>query len=197
MTQPPSFGPNAGRLQSITSDRVKTASQLVLLGEAISLNLELSLPPFAGRPPLRRTVRLHNQIRPLSDDPRRYCVVNDDVIELALQGSTQLDAFAHFGLIEGASDEVYFGGHGLEETYPQVSAGALGIHAFQPGIVTRGVLLDFVRLFDCAEGFVPPNRLISRQDVDDCLQEAHLKLGSGDAVLCFTGFQALPSSKCR
>jgi hypothetical protein len=71
----------------------------VKTGEVISLNLELDDGdvPF-GRPRFTRTARLLNDLRELPDG--RFLVINDDQIELALQGSSQWDSFAHHGVID-------------------------------------------------------------------------------------------------
>ena len=106
-------------------------------GEIISLNLPLDDPnDLFGRGAFKRTMRVHNRVRPLGDG--RHIVVNDDEIYLALQGSSQWDSYAHFGLMSDDGKGIYYGGAGLEETYPQPSAPNLGIHALGPGIVARG-----------------------------------------------------------
>ena len=89
---------------------------------------------------------MHNQVRPRDDGS--YVVVNDDVIEIAMQGSTHRDALAHWGAIEPDVPGVYFGGAGLNETFPEFGAETLGIDQLAAGVVTRGVLLDFVREID-------------------------------------------------
>ncbi len=94
---------------------VRAAAGLVRTGEVIPLNARLDPDKVpVGRPRLRREARMHNFRRPLGDG--RFLVLNDENVEFALQGSSHIDAFAHFGLIEPGSDEVFYGGVGLEDT---------------------------------------------------------------------------------
>jgi kynurenine formamidase len=184
--------PFAGRLNLLDGAVVKAATELVRSGEVISLNLELAQPWLKFRPQPVRSPRYHNQLRPLEGHRERFYVVNDDDLSFALQGSSHLDAFAHFGLIDAESDSVYYGGIGLEETYPEPVAPRLGIHAFQPGIVTRGVLLDLVAHLGFNEtGHLPLDRHVTAAEVTGLLDSLGLALKPGDAVLCFTGFQAM------
>jgi kynurenine formamidase len=184
--------PKLGTIRYIDQAKVLSALSVVRRGDVISLNLPLDGPPLvdppAGRPALRRGVRMHNQIRPRSDGS--FVVVNDDVIELAMQGSTHWDALAHWGAIEPGDDSVYFGGAGLSETYPQFGAKTLGIDHLAAGVVTRGVLLDFVRQMEEPEAlFLEDGHNIGLADVQTCLERERLELAPGDAVFTYTGFQ--------
>jgi kynurenine formamidase len=175
---PARFGP-ANVLRGLGASRT---------GEVISLNLELGDPiaPF-GRSPFRRTMRLHNQIRPFGEGD--HLVINDDEIQLALQGSSQWDSYAHFGLITDDGSEMYFGGFGLEETFPEPSAPNIGIHALGPGIVTRGVLLDIVALQGEGQGYLAGEFIIDRDCIERCLKRQAIEIEPGDAVFIYTGFE--------
>lgn len=157
-------------------------------GEVISLNLPLADPitPL-GRSPLKRTMRLHNDVRAI--DGGRYIVINDDEVAFALQGSSQWDSFAHFGLIEPGSDAVYHGPTGYEETFRTDSADTIGIQALGPGIVGRGVLLDMVAALG-AEEFLPPDVRITKEDVLAAIELQRITIEPGDTVLLFVGFEA-------
>jgi kynurenine formamidase len=188
LTQPAKYG----AIRYIDQAKVLSALSLVKRGDVISLNLPLDGPPLVesplGRPPLRRIARMHNQIRPRSDGS--YVVVNDDVIEIAMQGSTHWDALAHWGAIELDDPSVYFGGAGLTETFPEFGAKTLGIDQLAAGVVTRGVLLDFVRWMEPAGArFLEDGHNIGLADVEACLQQQHIELEPGDAVVTYTGFQ--------
>lgn len=154
-------------------------------GEVVSLNLPLDdpKPPF-GRAPFRRTMRLHNDLRPVEGG---YIVVNDDEVSFALQGSSQWDALAHFGTIDERPG-VYFGGAELDETYPAPSSPTLGIQALGPGVVTRGVLIDVVRHLDVE--FLEPTTTVNRSMVEAILRATDTAVLPGDAVLVFTGMEA-------
>ena len=157
-------------------------------GRIISLNLPLDDPiaPF-GRAPFTRTMRLHNDLRPLGDG--RYIVINDDEVSFALQGSSQWDAFAHFGAIVPGEEGVYTGGHGLEQTFRTISPAELGMQALGPGVVARGVLLDFVALVGNDDGFVPGDLRLNRGHVEAALERQQVSIEPGDAVLVYTGYE--------
>jgi kynurenine formamidase len=181
-----------GAIAYIDQAKVLSTLTLVKRGDVISLNLPLDGPPLVdsplGRPPLRRIARMHNQIRPRSDGS--YVVVNDDVIELAMQGSTHWDALAHWGAIEPDDASVYFGGAGLHETFPEFGAKTLGIDQLAAGVVTRGVLLDFVRTMESASAqFLEDGHDIGLTEVEACLHRQNVELAAGDAVCTYTGFQ--------
>lgn len=168
---------------------VQRGMQASRTGEVISLNLELADPvaPY-GRTPFRRTMRVHNDFRPLDDG--RYMIVNDDEISVALQGTSHWDSFGHFGLSSPETDAVYHGGHTLRETYPHSSSPNLGIQALGPGVVTRGVLLDPAALFaDEATGYLEGDFIITRDILEQCISAQGVTIEAGDAVLIHTGFQ--------
>jgi kynurenine formamidase len=184
--------PKLGTIRYIDQAKVLAALAVVRRGDIISLNLPLDGPPLvdppAGRPAMRRIARMHNQIRPRGDGS--FVVVNDDVIELAMQGSTHWDALAHWGAIEPGDTSVYFGRADLNETYPEFRAKTLGIDQLASGVVTRGVLLDFVHHIDGPEAlFLEDGHNIGLADVQACLQRQTVELAPGDAVFTYTGFQ--------
>lgn len=183
------FGPDdrLGALNYIQPQRVKRAAGLVRKGETIGLNLPLEGPPFANRPSLRRTVRQHNMLRPIGDG--KFVVVNDDSVEIALQGSSQWDAFAHFGAVEPGVEGVYYGGRGLEETYPEPAGKTLGIDAWSDGIAGRGVLIDTVAVLGTGDGYLSEDARVGSDTVAECLERQELQLEPGDIVLVYTGFQ--------
>lgn len=159
----------------------------VVTGQIISLNLELddAIVPF-NRPRFTRTMRLLNDVRPLPDG--RYVVINDDQIQVALQGSSQWDSFAHFGVIDDTERSVYFGGFGLEETFRQPTPEHLGIQALGPAIVARGVLVDLVAEFGDGQ-MLPEGTRVNRAMVEQALRAQSTSVYPGDAVLLYTGFE--------
>ncbi|MCU1475623.1 MAG: hypothetical protein JWQ64_316 [Subtercola sp.] len=156
-------------------------------GEVISLNLELNDPdvPF-GRPQFTRTARLLNDIRALPDG--RFLLINDDQIELALQGSSQWDAFAHYGVIDDTNRSVYYGGFGLEETFRNATPEHLGIQALGPAIIARGVLIDLVAEFGDGRK-LPEGLRVDRSMVEHALAAQSVDVEPGDVVLLYTGFE--------
>ncbi len=186
------FGPDdrLGALNYISPETVKRAATLIQIGQVIPLNRTLDSPrSLSVRPALERTVRLHNQIRPVAGG--KFVVVNDDNVEFALQGSSHWDSFAHLGCIEDGSEAVYYGGRGLSETYPNASAPHIGIDAFGRGIVTRGVLIDAVAAIGDGDAkYLDPTAVIDDQFIRRCLARQAIALEPGDAVLVFTGFES-------
>lgn len=177
MGAPARFGP-ANVLRGLRASRT---------GELISLNRELDEPAPFGRRRFKRTMRLHNQIRPLGEN--RHIVLNDDEIELALQASSQWDAFSHFGLLDGAGNGVFHDGHGLSETFPEPSSPNLGIQSLGPAIVTRGLLLDAVQIVDPALGFLDADARVDRAALEEAMDRQGVTVEPGDAVLIYTGFE--------
>jgi kynurenine formamidase len=176
---PARFGGPANVLRALGAART---------GEVINLNLDLSDPgaPF-GRTPLRRTMRLHNQLRALPGGG--YMVINDDEVSFALQGSSQWDAFAHFGVIRPGTPGVYYGDVELSETFPEPAAPTLGIQALGPGIVTRGVLIDAVAEYGNGAAWLDPTVRLDRTMVERCLKRQEVEVDRGDAVLLYTGME--------
>ena len=181
-------GDRRGALNYITSEMITQAANAVQTGEVISLNAPLdSFQSPVGRPGTRRTVRQHNQLRPLGGG--RFAVVNDDNLEFSLQGSSQWDSFAHFGVIDRGSDDVFHGGLGLEETFPHDYAKTLGIDSFGGAICGRGVFIDVVAHVAGSEA----DRLdepipIGRELLEQCLERQGTELRRGDIAVVYTGF---------
>ncbi|QSE89807.1 cyclase family protein [Rhodococcus pseudokoreensis] len=169
------------------------ALSLVRTGEIVPLNRSLDEPPLVdppvGRPPLQHIARMHNNVRPRSDGS--HVVVNDDVITVAMQGTSHWDALAHWGAIEPTDDHVFFGGRTMTETHPEFGAKTLGIDLIAGGVVTRGLVLDMVAFLagDDAD-YLPDGRDVTRRDVEAYLAHHQLTPEPGDAVVLFTGFEA-------
>jgi kynurenine formamidase len=157
-------------------------------GEVISLNLRLDDPhvPF-GRGPFQRHVRLHNQVRPVTADT--YVVINDDEVTIALQGSSQWDSYAHFGMVRPDEPGLYYGGAGLGDTYPQNHSLTLGIDALGPGLAARGVLLDLVATEGGGRDFLDGGQRLDRAALERCLAAQETTVEAGDIVLVYTGFE--------
>lgn len=184
------FGPDdlRGALNLITPELILQAAHSVKTGEVIPLNAPLdAFESPVGRPGTRRTVRQHNQVRPLGNG--RFAVVNDDTLEFALQGSSQWDSFAHFGVIEKGRDDVFYGGRDLEEVFPHDYAKTLGIDSLGGAICGRGVLIDVVGYLagDDADHLESPVA-IDGAIIEACLERQGTELRSGDIAVVYTGF---------
>jgi kynurenine formamidase len=158
-------------LRHLTEGTVLAALGSARTGQVVSLNSRLDGPTPTTRPRLRRHLRLHNVIRQIPDG--RYVVLNDDILEVATQGSSQWDTFAHCGAIEPGVDGIFLGGLGLEET---------------AGDGMRGVLLDTVAVLRPDAGFLAEEDRVDRAVVETCLKRQGAELRPGDAVFIYTGF---------
>lgn len=179
-----------GTLAFITAEVVLGALRSVKSGQVVPLGLPLDRfdPGPFGRPPARRRARQSNELVPLADG--RYGLLNDDILEIALQGSSHWDSLAHFGLIDKSDRGIFHGGAGLEETTPGATAHRLGVDAYRGGIVTRGVLIDAVgALCSPGEGHLPDSTRLCVDDINRCLRDQGTTLQRGDGVLVFTGFE--------
>lgn len=178
-----------GSLDHAGPPQAVRAAGLVRRGRVISLGAPLDEAARLGRPGLRRTVRQHQSPRALSGG--RTGLINDDVAEFALQAGSHWDALAHFGLQEDGRSAVYHGGAGLEETLPDQRAHRLGIDLMQPGLFTRGVLLDLVRSeLGPGAAYLPASTCLGAEAVEHCLGAQGTSLQPGDAVLLRTGHHA-------
>jgi kynurenine formamidase len=178
-----------GALRFIDPAKVVAAAGLVRDGQIFSLSLPLDTSFRGGkRPPFRRTVLLHNSLRPLRDG--RYVVINDDAAEFALQGSSQWDGLAHVGCIDPGSTAVFYGGRGLSEVGRDAVPKTLGIeNNLARGIASRGVVLDMVAFLGHADLGYLPGTAVNAEMVTSFLEEVGTELAPGDIVLLYTGAQ--------
>ncbi|MGO2750619.1 MAG: cyclase family protein [Pseudoclavibacter sp.] len=179
--------------EHLTHAKAAEAAALVRTGETFSLDLPLDAEPLVGpphgRPGLVHKARMHNEVRPRGEDG--YVVVNDDVIELAMQGTSHWDALAHWGGIESGDDAVFYGGVDMTETFPEFGAKTLGIGLLGGAIVTRGVLVDVVAHVHGGEAsYLADEVVIDRTLVEEILEAQGVTLRGGDALCFRTGFHA-------
>lgn len=179
------WGPadEAGALNLIGAPQVRRAASLVQTGEVLSLAQPLS----AKTPvPRHRAGMQHFMGRDGGDyaaganRPGGFQFAEDTVI-MPLHIGTHMDSLCH-AWCDGRLFNNY-----RESTLRSTSgATRLGVEKLPPA-VTRGVLLDLVALRgrSLADGEV-----ITRQDLQACLDAAQLRLEPGDAVLLHTGWLA-------
>lgn len=121
------FGPDdqLGRLNLITSEKVKQGVAEVREGRTFCLSLPLDLPggnalnPRRHPPVLRPTLRNGRPNMPYrlcDDDPNHSDVICDDLVVMHLQYSTQWDSFAHVGSMfdangDGLPEPVFYNGY--------------------------------------------------------------------------------------
>jgi len=178
-----------GALGYIDAETVIRAASLVRKGQVLPLNSPIDQTKVpVGRPALKRQARMQNFIRPAGDG--RYVVINDDIVEFALQGSSHLDAFSHMGAIVPGEEGVFFGGAGLDDTMSGPFSKTLGIDAFGGAIVARGVLLDVVATVLGEDApYLADDFRITGEVIEETLRRQNTTLQRGDAVLVFTGYE--------
>lgn len=171
-----------GALNQIGPEEVRRATALVRTGEVIGLAQPLS--PRTPVPRHRAGVQ-HFMGRDGGDyaagarRPGGFQFAEDTVV-LPLHIGTHIDALCH----AWCDDRLYngFPGGGTRST-----TGALrcGVEKMGP-IVTRGVLLDAVRLRGAP---LAPGESIGREELARAADAAGVEIGKGDAVLIRTGWQ--------
>ena len=77
-----------------------------------------------------------------------------------------------------------FNGYSQKEV-TEKGAGQLSVLAMKDGIFTRGVLMDFPRLFDVK--YLKGDRAIYPEDIEAWQKKTGVAVGSGDAVIIRTG----------
>jgi len=170
-----------GTLNLLTPDRVAQAAALVRTGERFPLGLPIGgVPTPSHRPPVSHLFSNVAGDYVLGDAPAGL-QTSDDYVMMALQASTQVDGFGHFG-----GDGFMYNGFWAGLVSARSGARRLGVHHFGDGFVGRGVLLDVAR-------HVGVERLDPMFRVGPALLEATagaqgVEVRSGDLLLVRTGW---------
>ena len=201
-----------GRLNLLTSARVKAAMAEVHEGVRFCLSLPLDLPGGRNLNPRRFPPRhfaterggLANFNLPLSiDDPRHLDVVCDDAVLLCLQYSSQWDSFAHVGARfdangDGIAENCFYNGWTAEDyldapdeiaeaaefqRYPNAKVRRLGIENMAEACVQgRGVMIDLLAHYGDARHYVGYDDLMAIMARDKVVVE------EGDIICLHSGF---------
>jgi kynurenine formamidase len=175
----------AGTLNFITPDKIREAAGLVRQGKIISCSL-----PYDANGPQILPGRRFNPIRLMlatgsdaatgAQDDRAGIRSSDDLIIMPLQSGTQWDSLAHVF----AEGKMY---NGRDMTKVNTAHGAEfnGIDKQCNRMATRGVLLDMPR-YKGVE-WLEPGTPITKADLDGCIAQEGVRVGSGDALLVRTG----------
>jgi kynurenine formamidase len=213
------FGPDdqRGRMNLVTAAKVLEGVREVRDGRTFCLSLPLDCPGGDTMNPRRKPPRRFAVVRDgksagqqgfcwsyASEDPDLTDVVNDDVVLMSLQYSTQWDSFAHMGSLfdadgDGVAEPVFYNGFraGVEirpgvrdpdaaepfARYPGPQADALGIeHLAEHGVQGRGVMVDLEHHLGRKRQAVGYDALMRILEADRVVIEA------GDMVCLHTGF---------
>jgi kynurenine formamidase len=177
-------GDEAGSVNYVTAERVRSAAGFIKRGAVFSLAIAFDR---LGPQPARR-VRVnpqHFMLRHGGDilvdweAAQRGHQHTDDAVYMPMQCATQWDAFAH-AFYKGKS----YNGHGPESVTSQ-GASHNSITAMRDRAVGRGVLLDFPRYFGVE--WLEPGYAVQDDDVAGCAYSQGVEIGEGDFVIVRTG----------
>lgn len=213
------FGPDdqLGRMNLVTPAKLREGVAEVHAGRSFCLSLPLDVPGGRALSPRRMPPRRYAITRDgASAGQQGFCwayanedadltdVVNDDLVLMSLQYSTQWDSLAHVGALfdadgDGVAEAVFYNGHragaqirpGVDDPqasepharFPDPVAGALGIeHLAAHGVQGRGVLVNLAHHLGRTRQAVGHDTLMRILDADGIVVEP------GDMLCLHTGF---------
>jgi hypothetical protein len=202
-----------GRLNLITPDRVRAATAEAKAGKTFCLSLPLDYPGGNVLNPRRLPPRLFSSLRDGKqnfnyrfdqDNPNHTDVVNDDVVLMTLQYSSQWDSLSHVGSMfdadgDGKPEVVYYNGwRGGEHIvsaaenkdakepwakFEGTQAKKLGVENMAEHCIQgRGVMIDLHAHFGREPTSVGYDALMRVLDKDK------VEIQTGDLVCIHTGF---------
>ncbi|WP_439815627.1 cyclase family protein [Zavarzinia sp. CC-PAN008] len=206
-----------GRLNLITPEKVKQGIAEVKEGRTFCCSLPLDYPggellsPGRGPPKLRPAGSAAQPMAnlPLSRLMPGCCdVINDDVVEMVLQYSSQWDTFCHVGQEfdangDGVAEPVFYNGFRAGIDVPgvkdwnnpadpdadlskHIGAHKLGVETFaEKCIQGRAVLIDLHAHFG------NERKWVGRAELDQVMKADNVVVEPGDIVLLHTGFGQL------
>ncbi len=162
-----------GALNLITPAKRQTAAALVREGASISLGHDAIKVKVRNSPPFD-----HRMIETGVPPESGYSA---DIFSVRYHGYTEthIDALCHVF----HKGKMYNGVP--QATVTEKGAAHMSVHAMKDGIVSRGVLMDFPRLFGVK--FLEGSRAILPQDLDAWEKSTGVKIEAGDIVLIRTG----------
>jgi kynurenine formamidase len=172
-----------GTLNLITPERIAAAAGLARRGEVFDLGIPLDND---GPQPASRIGSKINPVHLMSIMPGDLDLagdldVADDWIVMPLQAGTHWDGLAHLSY----GGQMY---NGVSTDTLSTLDGAtdLAIDAISPGIVGRGVLLDFVALRGA--GPLDKGEAIGIAEIEEAERRQGVSVGPGDVLLVRTGW---------
>jgi kynurenine formamidase len=178
------WGPEDGRgtLNHVSAETLMRAAGTITQGKMFNLGLRFDRNgpqhgDFRFNPKLYVTALngMTNPERPRS----RY---NDDVIHMPLQCATQWDALSH-----AHYDGILYNNCAACDTVSSAGASRNGVENLaEPGIMSRGVLLDIARLKGV--DILPVDYAITAADLDEAAEREGVSIETGDIVLVRTGW---------
>ncbi|KAI9048408.1 hypothetical protein LZ554_007244 [Drepanopeziza brunnea f. sp. 'monogermtubi'] len=172
--------PELGMLNRLTPQTTLAASREIVHGIRVTTDWEMGMPKV----PCFHRQAFHQEIHHKA--PR---TVNDDIVTLNTQSTSQWDGFRHFGYQD---HKVYFNGCTQDEIF---STTKIGTHIWvaNGGLVGRGVLLDYAA-WAASQNLTPALFATTEIPVSDLERVAAFQGGMdfrpGDILLIHTGFVA-------
>ena len=170
-----------GALNHIGPETLKNAAAQVQSGKLFSLGLNFDKDgPQLGQGRFNPKLYPTDLFTPLNPAVPNV-VYSDDVIHMPLQAATQWDALAHVHY-----DGVLYNNCKACDTLSEKGASRLGVENMaQPGIMSRGVLLDICKLKNVAR--LPTDYAITPDDLRAACEAEGVTMQTGDIVLIKTG----------
>jgi kynurenine formamidase len=170
-----------GTINHITPEVLKRASGSVRQGKlfALGLNFDRNGPQLNVR---RFNPQLYvTDIATPTNPSKPNAMYSDDVIHMPLQAATQWDALAHVHY-----GKTLYGGHAAHDHLSCNGTTHAGIeHLAQPGILSRGVLLDIARLLGVER--LPRGHAVTVDELNRAVERQGVQILPGDVVLVRTG----------
>ena len=163
-----------GTLNHITPEIRRRAAGLVRSGRSVSCAYPIQT--LAVQPNTVRNYRPADfEVRPIPDG-------SVDYIGVSYHGmvNTHIDGFAHMYTDDG----LLYNGRSSELVTPQ-GAGAMSVHRWAEGILTRGVLYDIPRMR--GQDYLRYGEGIQGWDLEDCAKANGITPAAGDAVIVRSG----------
>jgi kynurenine formamidase len=170
-----------GTINHITPEALKRGAAAVTQGKLFSLGLN-----FDRNGPQTNERRFNPQLyvtelhRPIDPDRPSACYT-DDVISMPLQAATQWDALGHVHY----DGELYNGCKACDVLTPAGTRHGGVEHLAQPGIMSRGVLLDIARLNGVDR--LPLDHAVTVDELNAACARQGIDPAPGDIVLVRTG----------
>ena len=170
-----------GTLNHIGPETLRDAAATVTDGKLFNLGLNFDKNgPQTGSGRFNPKLYATDLFTPLNP-AKPSAVYSDDVIHMPLQAATQWDALGHVHY-----DGVLYNNCKACDTLSEKGAARLGIeHLATPGIMSRGVLLDILRLKNAER--LPIDYAITVDDLNAACAAQSVTMRKGDIVLIRTG----------
>ena len=173
-----------GTLNLITPEKRHAAAGLIRTGEVVSLSRDIDPenadPLGTGLAVVQRFMGIGEVRHHAGDGVSRFDAVTDYVGIAAHGSNTHLDGLAHYSW-----DGMTYNGRAVSETVSSIGGAELSIRDARDGLVSRGVLLDVVALYDGE--WLKPGHAITPADLEEAERRQGVTVAPGDVLVVHTG----------